>query len=219
MKAHTYPGIFTTFEGIEHAGKTQQLESTFNFFEKHGYKTIKTREPGAGPIGGQIRAILLDPINETLHPTAELMLYSADRAQHYNSLIIPHLKQGHAIVCDRNFDSTRAYQGHARNIDMSKIEQLITLSTENIRPDITFLIDITVDESYRRKTKLEDREFGNTDDRIENEERSFHKKLRKGYLTVAEQHPQRIKVIDGMQSIKQVTSQIYTHLEQLIKYN
>ena len=195
-------GYFITFEGVEGAGKSTQANLLYKYLINNGKEAILTKEPGGTKTGRKIRQILLEKTDEIFPPVAELMLYEADRNFHIHNLIKPSLQQGKYIICDRFTDSTLAYQGYARGLDINLIKQLNEIATEGIKPDITFLIDIPVEEGLKRIRQT--RQV----DRIEDEDIQFHKRLREGFLKIAENEKDRIVVLDGMKSPENVFAKI-----------
>ena len=201
--------MFITLEGIEGSGKTTQMQQLSTFLQNKGHACVLTREPGGTDLGKKIRAILLDPASTDLVPTAELLLYMADRAQHISSLIKPCLAEGKVVLCDRYFDATIVYQGFARGLDTGFIENLHRLIFDDLKPDITFLLDLAPRTGLARAWKqLESGTRTGTESRFEEETISFHEKVRAGYLQLARHQPERIKIVDGSQDEKQVQSDI-----------
>ncbi|MBK3333325.1 dTMP kinase [Persephonella atlantica] len=193
-------GVFITFEGIEGAGKSTQAKRLYQFLTDKGIKTILTREPGGTKTGKKIREILLSKTEELFPPVAELFLYEADRNFHVHNIIKPYLKKGYIVISDRFIDSTLAYQGYARGLDIKLIKKLNEIASEGIKPDITFLIDIPVKEGMKRIKREKDR--------IENEDLQFHYRLREGFLKIAQEEKNRIFVIDGTDSEEKIFQQI-----------
>lgn len=187
-------GYFITFEGVEGAGKSTQAKLLYQYLIDNGKEAILTKEPGGTKTGQKIRQILLEKTDEIFPPVAELMLYEADRNFHIHNLIKPSLQQGKYIICDRFTDSTLAYQGYARGLNINLIKQLNEIATEGIKPDITFLIDIPVEEGLKRIKQTRQA------DRIEDEDIQFHKKLREGFLKIAENEKDRIVVLNGLET-------------------
>lgn len=187
-------GYFITFEGVEGAGKSTQAKLLYQYLIDNGKEAILTKEPGGTKTGQKIRQILLEKTDEIFPPVAELMLYEADRNFHIHNLIKPSLQQGRYIICDRFTDSTLAYQGYARGLNINLIKQLNEIATEGIKPDITFLIDIPVEEGLKRIKQIRQA------DRIEDEDIQFHKRLREGFLKIAENEKDRIVVLDGLET-------------------
>ena len=206
--------MFITLEGIEGSGKSTQILHIFNFLNKAGLKCIMTREPGGTRIGGKIRSILLDPESSAMNPAAELLLYTADRIQHIQEIILPMIAGGNIVICDRYFDATLAYQGVARGLDMTLILDLHKLICRNLKPDLTFLLDLPPDMGLPRAWKqLTSGSRTNTESRFENETLAFHERVRAGYLAIAEKEPERFRIIDASQSVDQVQAQILQVLE------
>ena len=207
--------MFITLEGIEGSGKTTQMQQLSAYFEMRGRSCVLTREPGGTSLGEKIRAILLDPASSELVPTAELLLYMADRAQHINSLIKPGLAEGKVVLCDRYFDATIVYQGFARGLDTGLICELHRLLFEDLKPDITFLLDLAPRIGLARAWKqLDNGTRTGTESRFEEETISFHEKVRAGYLELARHEPERIRVIDGSRDEKKVQVDIRAALAE-----
>ena len=176
-----------------------------------------TREPGGTDLGKKIRAILLDPASTDLVPKAELLLYMADRAQHIHSLIKPCLAEGKVVLCDRYFDATIVYQGFARGLDSGFIQDLHRLVFDDLKPDITFLLDLEPRIGLARAWKqLESGTRTGTESRFEEETISFHEKVRAGYLQLARHQPERIRIVDGSRDEKQVQSDIQNALAEYV---
>ncbi len=205
-------GVFITFEGIEGAGKSTQAKKLYDYLIEKGKNVILTREPGGTKTGEKIRDILLSPTDELFPPIAEVFLYEADRSFHIHNKIIPYLKREYTVICDRFTDSTLAYQGYARGLDLELIKSLNEIATEGLKPDITFLIDIPVEEGLKRIK--EKRGF----DRIENEDLEFHTRLRNGFLKIAEEEKDRIVVIDGIRDVDSVFNEIISVLRERFSF-
>jgi dTMP kinase len=207
--------MFITLEGIEGSGKTTQMQQLSAYFEMRGRSCVLTREPGGTSLGEKIRAILLDPASTELVPTAELLLYMADRAQHINSLIKPGLSEGKVVLCDRYFDATIVYQGFARGLDTGLICELHRLLFEDLKPDITFLLDLAPRIGLARAWKqLDNGKRAGTESRFEEETISFHEKVRAGYVELACREPERIRVVDGSRDEKKVREDIQAVLAE-----
>lgn len=210
--------MFISLEGIEGCGKTTQLEYLSSFLEDKGYPYVVTREPGGTAIGEKIRSILLDPESKDLVPAAELLLYMADRAQHIDLLIRPQLADGKIVLCDRYFDATVVYQGFARGLDTKFICNLHRLLFEDLKPDITLLLDLPPRIGLERAWKeLDGGNRSDTESRFEEETISFHEKVRAGYLELARFEPDRFKIIDASQELNQVQSDIRKLLMKYLK--
>ena len=195
-------GFFITFEGIEGAGKSTQSVLLHNYLVERNKKVILTKEPGGTKTGKKIREILLSHSDEIFPPIAELLLYEADRNFHIHNLIKPKINQGYTVICDRFTDSTLAYQGYARGLDIEFVKKMNSIASENLKPDITFLIDIPVEEGLKRIQKTRER------DRIEKEEIDFHKKLREGFLKIAKEEKERIIVLNGLEPPEKIFRQV-----------
>lgn len=188
-------GIFISFEGIEGSGKSTQANLLYKYLIDKGLEVILTEEPGGTRIGKKIRRLLLDSKNKDILPITELFLYCASRAQHINEVIIPSLNKGVIVITDRFSDSTFAYQGYGRGIDLNIIFTIDKLSTSSLRPDITFLLDLDVKIGLKRNQGI------NKADRLELEDIDFHNRVRKGYIELASKEPDRIKLIDASKNI------------------
>lgn len=197
-------GKFITFEGADGSGKTTQIEKIKKYFEEKGIECVLTREPGGSDLGNKIREILLHYDGE-VDSLCELLLYMADRAQHVKKVILPELNNGKYVLCDRYTDSSVAYQGYARGLDIEKILKLNDIATDGLEPDLTIVFDV--------ETQIAMQRVGETKDRLEKEGFEFHKKLRMGYLELAKKFPERIKVVNSNLSIDEVFEQVKEVLE------
>lgn len=207
-------GLFITFEGIEGCGKSTQIDLLKAFLEKKGSKAVLTREPGGTQIGEKIRGLLLDVGSKEMSPTTELLLYAAARAQHVAQVIRPAIQSGKIVLCDRYFDSTAAYQGAARTIDKAILKNLHHIATDNLVPDITFLLDCPVKTGFER---IQNQRGKNQFDRLERESENFHEKVRDGYLKLAKKEPKRFCIIDAAQEIEKTHRTILSHVEKYIR--
>lgn len=201
------PGIFITFEGIEGCGKSTQIKLLENYLKSKGVPTLLTREPGGTAIGEKIRQVLLNKDFKEMHPITELLLYASARSQHVHQVILPALKGGKIVLCDRYADATKAYQGDARGIDKTLLKNIHKIATDNLQSTLTFLLDCPVEIGLGR---AQDR------NRFEEEKVSFHKKVRKGYLEIAKAEPKRIKIIDATQTRDTVHQEIANYVEKYI---
>lgn len=178
-------GKLITLEGTEGSGKSHQARLLSRYLQRLGYKVIVTSEPG----NTYIRRLLLDPKNKFLDSAAELFLYMADRIQHVKEMIIPYLKKGYIVICDRFIDSTVAYQGYGRGLPLGLIYRLNKLATKRIKPDLTIILDVPLKLGLSRA-------IGSTGgDRMEREKLQFHRRVHHGYMQLAEKEPERIKVV------------------------
>ena len=192
-------GLFITFEGGDGCGKTTQIELLDEYLRDKGYKTLLTREPGSKGLGVKLREILLNYDGE-VSPTCESFLFLADRAQHVDCIIKPALEDGVIVLCDRHTDSTVAYQGYGRGLDLEQIHNLNKIATSGLKPDLTIVLDVDVETSQAR--------VGNEKDRMESAGIEFFERVRNGFLEIAKQEPQRVKVVDATQSIDEIHKQI-----------
>ncbi len=200
-------GVFITFEGADGCGKTTQLELLKKYLEKNGVKVLQTREPGAGELGQKLREILLH-YDKPVSNAAETFLYLADRAQHTEFEIIPAIKAGTVVLCDRYIDSTLSYQGYARGQNIEMINQLNEIATGGIKPDLTIVFDIESEIAQKR--------LGSEKDRLEKEGLEFHKKLRYGYLEIAKKNSDRVKVINSDDTIENIHKQVVELVKKYI---
>lgn len=188
-------GAFITFEGADGCGKTTQSELIKQYLEQKGFDVVWTREPGSKGLGQKIRELLLH-YDGDVAPMCEAFLFLADRAQHVEHLIKPAVEQGKIVICDRHTDSTIAYQGYGRGENIEQLRYLNNLATGVTKPDLTFVFDVSTDVAQKR--------VGDEKDRMESAGIEFHKKVRQGYLELANQEPKRIKVVNANNSIEQV---------------
>jgi dTMP kinase len=186
MRAQT--GLLVTFEGIEGSGKSTQIELTRAYMEQAGYPSLVTKEPGGCPLGEEVRTLLLEKGELRIDPLTELFLIEADRTQHVSEVIRPALEKGQMILCDRYTDATIAYQGYGRGVDIDFIIEMNRRATGGVAPDCTIVLDCPVDVGMGR---------AHGEDRFEREGHEFHERVRKGYLRIARQEPQRVKVVSG----------------------
>lgn len=204
-------GLFITFEGIDGCGKTTQIEMLSGDLQKEGIPFVLIREPGGTSIGEKIRTILLDKANSGMDERTELLLYEAARAQIVKERIIPELRSGKVVICDRFYDSTIAYQGYARGLDLSEIDFLNNWSAAGIKPDITFLLDLDEETAYRRRHGRSDEE-----DRLEAEGLSFMKKVRDGYLSRSKEDA-RFQVLDALKAPEEIYQQIRKTVWEVVR--
>ena len=196
-------GIFISLEGIEGTGKTTQARLLSERLVEKGYEVMLTQEPGGTVIGNRIREILLHVDHREMSYMTELLLYNAARAQHLSEKILPALNQGKVVITDRFTDSTIAYQGYGRGIDIGLLKSIDIIATGGIRPDLTILFDLDVETGLQRNKGI------NKVDRLELEEIEFHKKVREGYLKIAEAEPDRIKTVDASLPLKDVSEKVW----------
>ena len=205
--------LFITFEGVEGSGKTTQIERLKQYLVDQGISCMITREPGGTPIGERVRKILLNPEHHGMDPLTELLLYEAARVQHIREVLKPQLRKKTVILCDRFDDASVAYQGYGRKLDLSLVERSNRLATQGIRPNVTFLLDcpshLGLGRALRRNRRLRQEKEG----RFEKEKLQFHRRVRKGYLSIAKKEPHRVKVIDTRQGSDKVFQEIRRHLD------
>ena len=210
------PGLFITFEGGEGSGKTTQLKTLLVHLRSAGRGAVETRDPGGTHIGKQIRALLLDRDNARMAPAAELLLYEASRAQLVHEVIRPALSAGRIVLCDRFTDSTVAYQGYGRGLDLELIARLNALATGGLRPDLTFLLDLDpavgLLRATRRVAERQDRQ-----DRIEAEVLTFHQQVRAGYRAIAGAEPERVTVLDASGGMAEIEGHIRRRVELVLR--
>jgi dTMP kinase len=187
------PGTFITFEGIDGSGKSTQLRLLGNFLKANGCDALLTREPGGTQLGLRLRAALLDAAEE-VDPLTELLVFAADRAQHVRRLVRPALEAGRLVISDRYADATVAYQGAGRGFSPALISQIVQLATEGLKPDLTLLFDLTIEESTNRTARRTATRV--TRDRLDIEHADFHARVRDAYLQIALAEPERVKLID-----------------------
>jgi len=216
-------GKLIVFEGGEGSGKTTQLERSRQWLIHSGWLAslqtngciedlVITREPGGTHLGISLRQLLLQGDGtESLHPTAELLIYAADRAQHVEAYLRPHLASGHLILCDRYTDSTVAYQGDGRGLDHSLIDQLNQTATGGLTSDLTLWLDVAVETGLKRVSQRGKR------DRLEQADLAFHQRVRQGFASLAQRFPDRIVRIDGSGSEAAIAGQIQAVLSQRLR--
>jgi dTMP kinase len=203
--------LFITFEGIEGSGKTTQLRKLAERIPS----AVVTKEPGGTPIGDRIRAILLDPQSVGMDATTELFLYAASRRQHVAELIRPALERGGVVFCDRYTDSTLAYQGFGRRLDLDELRTLNDWATARLVPDLTLLFDLSEEAGLRRARSRNDASTALQDEsRFEAEDLRFHRRVREGYLSLAKAEPRRWVVIDGDGTPDEVFARLLDELQR-----
>ena len=202
--------MFITFEGVEGCGKTTQARLLAARLAECGVRTLVTREPGGAAISEQIRAIVLDNKNDGMEPMAEALLYVASRAQFVAEVVRPALAAGTIVICDRFADSTLAYQGYGRGLDVGTLEQLNAIATGGLMPDITFLLELSVAVGLDRRHKE-----GNAN-RLDNAGSAFHERVRNGYHALAAADTRRWQVIDAGAAPSVVAAEIWAALLPLV---
>jgi dTMP kinase len=195
--------FFITLEGPEGSGKSTHASRLAEYLRSKGRDVLLTREPGGTAIGDQIRAILNDHANAAMQPRAEILLFCASRAQLISQMIRPHLARGGTIVCDRYVDSTLAYQGYGRGLNLARLKSISDFATEGLVPDITLLLDLPVETGLARRRRS-DSDWN----RLDALEVEFHRRVRQGYLRLARRSPKRWILIDADKEEEEVWSQI-----------
>lgn len=203
-------GYFITFEGADGCGKTTQTKLVQEYLEAKGYEVIWTREPGSKGLGQNIRELLLHYDGEVA-PRCEAFLFLADRSQHIEHLIKPAVKEGKIVICDRHTDSTIAYQGYGRGEDIEQLTYLNNLATNGMKPDLTLVFDVSTETAQQR--------VGDEKDRMESAGIEFHKKVRSGYIEIAQKDPKRVKIVNANNSIEEVFTETKKFIDELIKQN
>lgn len=195
--------MFITFEGPEGSGKTTQIRLLRDYLQQQGWSVVATREPGGTPIGDQIRACLHDVNNTAMTAAAELLLYSASRAQLVGELIRPALAQGQIVLCDRYADSTLAYQGYGRGLDLAALQQITQFATGGLQPDLTLFLDVAVEAGLAR------RQLGGDEmNRLDREAVTFHQKVRAGYFQLIAATPARWVIINAERPVPVIQAEI-----------
>jgi len=202
-------GKFITIDGVEGAGKSTQIEYICSYLQKKSIEVVRTREPGGTDLGEKIRALLLGVETGAMHSDTELLLMFSARNEHIQNKIKPAIAEGKWVVSDRFTDASFAYQGGGRSLDLSRIEALENWVQGEFRPDLTLLLDLSVDIGMKRI------EARSAKDRIELEERAFFERVRQVFIDRSKQFPERIKLVDASVQIDQVSQQIHSYLEQL----
>jgi len=203
-------GIFITFEGGEGCGKSTQARALYARLKRRRIPAVLIQEPGGTKLGQSIRDLLKHRIDTGISPEAELLLFNASRAQLVKEVIGPALKKGMVIVCDRFYDSTTAYQGYGRGLDLAAVKAVNDLGTGGLKPDLTVLLDIPPEHGLDRKGH-------HTEDRFEQETVRFHKRVRSGYLKLARMEPERWLVIDGRLSRREISDRIWKRVNGMIE--
>lgn len=204
------PGLFVTFEGIDGSGKSTQMELCAKALEAAGYPILLTRNPGGTEFGLELRQILLHS-KGAVFPISELLLFIADRAQHMDEVVFPALNANKIVLCDRHIDSTLAYQGYGRGLALETIQELNTIALQGRAPDLTLLFDGEPAELAKRVNRR------GQADRMEAEKADFHRRVREGFLTVAQQDPKRIRVFNALESVEALHQQVMQTLQKALQ--
>jgi dTMP kinase len=209
-------GLFISFEGIDGSGKTTQLQLLRDKLAAQGHDVIVAQEPGGTRVGGEIRRLLLDAANSDLRPLPELLLYFASRAQNIDEVILPALEAGKTVLVDRFTDATVAYQGYGRELGVDVVRSIERAACRGIKPGLTLLIDVDPAVALPR---AQARNKGQAQDegRMEGQSMAFYERVRRGYLDLSRQEPERIKVIDGSDTVEAVAKQVAALADQYLK--
>lgn len=210
-------GVLISFEGLDGAGKTTQMNLLEAWLQSQGLAYVRTREPGGSPLGAEIRRLLLNRPDLHITPLAEALLFQADRAQHFAEVILPALDEGKVIVSDRCFDSSIAYQGAARGVGEQLVEDLSLLATQGHQPDLTIMLDLPPEKVQQRTNLAADQSGVRVEQsHFDRETEVFHRTLREAFLTLARRYPQRIKVLDASRTPEIIQREIRGYVERLL---
>jgi len=201
--------LFITFEGGEGCGKSTQARTLYRKLSRLAIPVTLTHEPGGTSLGNKLNRWLKWAKGTDISPLTELMLFNASRSQLINEVIQPNLKEGKIVICDRYADSTTAYQSYGRGLDLAMVKAVNNAATQGLKPNLTILMDIPVEEGLARQR-------GKKQDRFEQEEIAFHQRVREGFLKLAQQEPQRWLIIDAIQSKEKITRTIWQRVSQLL---
>jgi dTMP kinase len=200
-------GMFLCFEGGEGAGKSTQARILRQRLEDEGHVVVLTREPGATPVGAEVRRIVLDPATGELSHRTEALLYAADKAEHVHAVVLPALERGEVVITDRYVDSTLAYQGAGRDLRTEELEQVARWATGDLRPHLTVLLDL---EPADGLTRFDER------DRIEGESIEFHRRVRAEFLRLAASDPDHYLVLDARAPVDEIADAVHTQVMKLM---
>ncbi len=203
----TAAGVFIVFEGGDGVGKTTQVERLCDWLADRGREVVRTFEPGDSPVGQQIRRLVLDPTSGEIAPRAEALLYAADKAQHLYAVVTPALARGAVVVCDRYVDSMIAYQGAGRVLAPAEVEQVARWATEDLRPDLTVVLDVDHRQAVSLKVDL---------DRVEAAGVDFHTRARFHFLALADRDPDHYLVLNARESREQIADRIAARVAGLL---
>lgn len=207
-------GLFVSFEGVEGSGKSTQIDLAVASLKSLGGPVYVTREPGGTPLAERIRELILNETSDPPVDRAEMFLLQAARAQHVDRVILPKLQAGELVVCDRFFDSTVAYQGYARGLDLPMVKSCIKIATGGLEPDVTIVLDMPPAQGLERQ--FSDMFAHHDRNRMEAEALDFHEAVRKGFLEQAAANPERIKVLDASKSVAQVHKKVMAALKPAV---
>lgn len=209
---HRKKGLFIVFEGGEGTGKTTQIKQLEATIKALGHEVLLSWEPGGTPLGERIRAVLLDPSSGPMSAKCEALLYAAARAEHVDKVLAPALKRGAVVLCDRYWDASRAYQGVARKLGISSIDQVNFWATGGLFPDKVFVFDIHPEIGLSRAAERQ----GGMKDRLEQEPTNFHESVRAAYRFIAESHPETYEIIDASLGIETIGAHLWKQIQPLL---
>jgi dTMP kinase len=204
----TAGGVFVVFEGGDGVGKTTQVDLLCEWLVDAGHEVVKTFEPGDSTVGAMIRQIVLDPATGEMSPRAEALLYAADKAQHVYSLVRPALQRGAVVVCDRYVDSMLAYQGGGRVLQLEDVERIARWATEDLRPDLTVVLDAELSQGVHAKSSK---------DRLESAGDVFHERTRLFFLDLARREPERYLVLNARASREEIAGKVAARVAPLVR--
>ena len=207
-------GLFITFEGIDGCGKSTQRDLLAQELERNGFDVLTTREPGGTPIGEEIRKILVSDASVHIASTTELLLYVAARAQHVAELIKPALEAGRIVISDRYTDSTVAFQGHGRGLDLEMIDELNRFATSGLKPDLTIVFDL---DPATARARVGSRPMGGLLGAFDEQHSEFHERMRQGYLKMADAEPSRVRVVNAAGSVEQTHAEVVSIVVSMLK--
>jgi dTMP kinase len=216
MRTPSLPNLFFTFEGIDGSGKSTQIQLLADYLKRLRIPHLVTREPGGTRLGERIRQVLLPRASAGMDPHTEVLLYFAARAQNVAENILPALAAGRMVLCDRFTDASLAYQGYGRGLDLAFIRQLHRVACQNLRPHLTFVLDIDPHTSVRR-ARRRNTTARYDEGRFEQEALAFHQRVRCGYRALARQEPRRVKLIPGEDSIQTIHDKIVALAQPLLR--
>lgn len=213
----TPAGKLISFEGLDGAGKTTQIELLTRWLQTHGIPYLHTREPGGTPLGVEIRRLLFERPDLDITPLAEAFLFQADRAHHFSALVLPALEAGTLVVTDRCFDASIAYQGFARNVGPELVAQLSMIATQGHIPDLTILLDLDPGDVQQRIDPANDQSGQRgAPSRFDSESEIFHARVRQGFRLIARAHPSRIKIVPAARPAAEIHREIVSLVEALL---
>jgi dTMP kinase len=204
-------GIFITLEGPDGSGKSTIMTLLSNYLKERNIDFITTREPGGTKIGEDIRRIILDKKNSRMYPETEALLYAASRGQHIHEKILPALKEGKIVLCERYLFSSLAYQGIARGLGIKEVKMVNDFAIKGIYPDLTLFFDVDPTKVLKRKTKK------SGGDRLESEGENFHRKVYEGYLKLIKMYPENVQIIDAKKSVEDTFDQTVQCVENILE--